>query len=118
MFFFEKLDVYQKALVFAASTDEILESANLFKSDVISDQLRRASLSIVLNIAEGNGRWQAADKKHFFVMARGSLLECVAILQVMRLKKLLAEDIYNQNYQHLEEIAKMLTGLIRSIKSQ
>ncbi len=50
------------------------------------------------------------------MIARGSLLECVALLQMMKLKKLLSNDRYTKNYDQLEEIAKMLTGLINSIE--
>ena len=115
-FLFEKLIVYQKSLAWAASIDEILQACRLEKSHPISDQIIRASLSIPLNIAEGNGRWHPKEKRQFFMISRGSMLECVAILQIMKLKKILSNDLYSKNYLQLEEIAKMLTSLIQSIK--
>jgi four helix bundle protein len=70
-FLFDKLVVYQKALDLAeniiALTDDFPKG-----SYYLADQLRRASVSISANIAEGNGRWHAGDRKSFFYIARGS----------------------------------------------
>lgn len=77
MFDFEKLIVYQKAKGFNALSRIYLKSAKLDIST--ADQLRRAALSIVLNIAEGSGRFSKPDRKNFFTISRSSVFECVAI---------------------------------------
>jgi four helix bundle protein len=77
--------------------------------------MERASLSIPLNIAEGNGRWHKAEKRQFFWVARGSAFECVAILHVMARRGLLADDTVGTLYDNLTEISKMLAALIRSV---
>jgi len=110
-FLFEKLEVYQKALAFA-------ERVSALTSDFprglwyLADQLNRASLSVSLNIAEGNGRWTEADRKNFFGIARGSVHECVPLLELCRRKGLLEESLCVELKEELETIAKMLSGLM------
>lgn len=79
------------------------------------DQLQRAVLSIPLNIAEGNGRIHIREKKQYFYIARGSLLECVPILQICREIGLLSKERYKELYELATEIGKLLGGLIKSI---
>jgi four helix bundle protein len=111
MFLFEKLKVYQCALSFA-------ECITSLTSDFprgcwfLADQLNRASLSISLNIAEGNGRWSDAERHHFFGIARGSLHECVPLIELCRRKNLIREPICIELRARIEEISKMLSGLI------
>ena len=78
-FAFEELIVYQKAVDFA---DRILAATEHFPRGYgfLSDQLNRASVSIAANLAEGNGRFTKPDRKHFFGIARGSIQECVPLL--------------------------------------
>jgi len=111
MFLFEKLEVYQKALNFA-------EHISALTSDFprgcwfLADQLNRASLSISLNIAEGNGRWTDAERRNFFGIARGSVHECVPLIEMCRRKDLICEPAYTEFKNDLEEISRMLSGLI------
>ena len=116
-FMFEKLEVYQKAVDFA---DTIARITQGFPKGTyyISDQLNRASLSISLNIAEGNGRWHKADRKHFFIIARGSCHECIPILEICKRRNLLNPEIHNELKQQLETIAKMLAGLIKGLEAK
>ena len=110
-FLFEKLEVYQKALTFAERVSALTEH---FPRGhwYLADQLNRASLSISLNIAEGNGRWTDADRRNFFGIARGSVHECVPLLELCRRKELLADAACVEFKGELETIAKMLAGLI------
>jgi len=77
-------------------------------------QFDRATTSIPLNIAEGNGKYTAADRCRFFDTARGSALECAACLDVLVAKKVIEESVVTLGKQELIEIVSMLVGLIRS----
>jgi four helix bundle protein len=112
MFDHEKLRVYQEALAFASWTETVLARAK--KSSPLHDQLDRARTSILLNIAEGNGRFTAADRCRFFDMARGSTLECAACLDLLAVKNVLAPKDQTHGKMILEKIVSMLVGLIRS----
>ncbi len=82
MFDFEKLSVYIKAKEFNKSITSFLKQTPVDKTT--HDQLRRAAFSIMLNIAEGAGRFSKKDKRNFYVIARGSAFECVAILDYLK----------------------------------
>ena len=98
MFDFEKLDVYQKAKSFNKAVYKFIkEIDNLDKT--YKDQLRRASFSILLNIAEGSSRFSKADRKNFFVIARGSAFECVAIFDFLKDENLLDKELFDQFYK-------------------
>ena len=111
-FLFEKLEVYKLALDFVDSVDELIESIRgRFPASRI-DQLTRASMSIPLNIAEGNGRRRFAERGHFFSIARASGFECAAVLQILRRKRLLSDGEYELRARQLMSLTKMLSGLI------
>ena len=110
-FIFEKLDVYKKAVDFAEKICELTKDfpkGNYY----LSDQLNRAALSISTNIAEGNGRYHKADRSNFFRIARGSAFECIPILEVCNRKKLIVGENFLDLRNDIEDIAKMLSGLI------
>jgi len=105
--------VYLKAEEFYALVLEMLKNKEIDK--IVKDQLRRATLSIVLNIAEGAGKYALADKKNFYIISRGSVNECVAILRILKIENKISEEIFKNSYEYLLEIAKMLTGLVNSL---
>jgi four helix bundle protein len=111
-FLFESLDVYKKSLSFMT---EVFSLNPAISEKNIRDQLQRAALSIPLNIAEGQGRIHGKEKRQFFNTARGSLLECVPLIQVSYELGLLSGTKYQFLYSLAEEIGKMLTGLIKSV---
>ena len=114
MFDFEKLTVYQKAKEFNLKlSKEILSKDVLDK--VSRYQLRRASMSIMLNIAEGATRFSNADKRNFFVIARGSSVECVAILDLQCSEQNISKDCYVKFYTLAEEVSKILYAMIRRL---
>jgi four helix bundle protein len=113
MFDFCKLDVYQKAKGFCLMISKTLLSGKCDKT--VGDQLRRASLSIMLNIAEGSSRFSNKDRKNFMVIARGSTFECAAILEYMFESSGMTEEIFRTYTADLEEISRMLFGLIRNL---
>jgi four helix bundle protein len=114
MFDFENLDVYKKSLAF---TDFILEFLRQNDIDLfLKDQLKRAVISITINIAEGAGRFSPHDKRHFYIIANGSAFESIALLQIINLRYKIDPDMYSKTYNQTEEIVKMLHGLIRNLK--
>lgn len=113
---FEHLDVYKKSLDFIESVESLCESIKGKVSYSLIDQLSRAALSIPLNIAEGNGRWHKGEKRQFFWIARGSVFECVPIIQVLHRKSLVTDQQYADYYEQLDVIAKMLTNLVKSVE--
>ena len=74
----EKLEVYREAIGFVAWLSDVMEST--VRVGDVKDQLDRASTSIPLNIAEGNGKYAPKDRCRFFDIAHGSALECAAAL--------------------------------------
>src|SRR5438046_10579470 len=86
----EKLDVYRESIAFGGWVWEFI--AAISAKAAAKDQLDRASTSIPLNIAEGNGKFSAKDRARFLEMARGSALECAACLDVLLVRKLASEE--------------------------
>lgn len=112
LFDHEKLTAYQTAIRFVSWCDSLLES--LPKSLAAHNQLDRASTSIPLNLAEGNGKFTSADRCRYFDIARGSALECAACLDVLAAKKRIAEGDIAEGKKMLVEIVSMLVGLVKS----
>lgn len=110
----EKLDVYQTAINFLARANDVAQNLPRGRG-YLADQLQRAALSIVLNIAEGAGKFSPKDKAAFYARARGSTTECAAVLDVCECLRLIPE-MRTDNKQILERIAKMLTKLIKAQK--
>ena len=115
MFDFQKLEVYQKAKTFNREITDLLRSHNFDR--VTNDQLRRASFSIMLNIAEGSSRFSNRDRKNFLVISRGSAFECVAILEYLVENKEITESDFDRFYGMLDEISRMLYSLIKRLES-
>src|SRR5271168_2493990 len=94
-FAFEKLIVYQKSIDFA---DDVCRHTEQFARGYgfLVDQLNRAALSIAANIAEGNGRFTIPDRRNFFGIARGSVQECVPLLELALRQGLLKPDRHAQ----------------------
>ena len=77
------------------------------------DQLDRASTSIPLNIAEGNGKFSNADRARFLEIARGSALECAACIDVLTVRKLVAKERIIPAKEQLVRIVNMLMGMLK-----
>jgi four helix bundle protein len=112
MFDHEKLKVYSKSCDFIEWLQTILQ--NIEKKYAVYDQLDRASTSIPLNIAEGNGKFTGKDRCRFFDIARGSALEFAAGLDILVAKKLLEKAEILPGKEMLKDIVSMLVGLIKS----
>src|SRR2546421_419280 len=107
----EKLDVYREAIAFCAWAGDLLNSISA--KAAAKDQLDRASTSIPLNIAEGNGKFSVKDRARFLEIARGSALECAAALDVLVARKLAAVEQVESAKDNLVRIVQMLVGMLR-----
>lgn len=107
----EKLDVYQEAIVFCGWVGDLLN--DITGKAAAKDQLERASTSLPLNIAEGNGKFSDADRSRFLEIARGSALECAACLDVLVVRKLIAIERIVPAKEQLVRIVNMLMGMLK-----
>lgn len=116
-FMFEKLEVYQKAVSLADSVAALTQEFPRGYG-FLADQLNRAALSIATNLAEGNGRFTKPDRKNFFTIARGSVQECVPLLEVTRRRELVDQSKHETLRRELETIGKMISGLINGLEQR
>ena len=115
MFDHEKLDVYQFELCFVAWVTPLLEEVSRTasgKTREVCDQLDRASLSALLNTAEGNGKRQRPVRAKFFDDARGSATESAACLDALVAKRVVTEGRIVEGKKMLLRIVSMLCGLV------
>jgi len=115
MFDFEKLDVYKKAKDLNKKVLKFLKNNKVIDS-YVRDQLRRASISMVINIAEGSGKFSKADKRNFYTTSRGSVYECISLLEIILEEGQISQSEFQEFYNDFEEISKMLLSLINSQK--
>ena len=107
----EKLDVYQEAIAFCGWIGELL--SQISAKAAAKDHLDRASTSLPLNIAEGNGKFSTVDRARFLEIARGSALECAACLDVLAVRKLVAAERILRAKERLVRIVNMLMGMLK-----
>ena len=112
MLSFQKMDVYRCAiefLAFTATTHERMPKG--FAS--LADQLRRAALSVPLNIAEAAGRNTPTDAARHYAIARGSAMECAAIMDSLRVLSVIDELQHTRAIELVTRMVSMLTRLCR-----
>lgn len=115
MFNFEKLDVWQEAIQFA---DLIYQCTRDFPADErfgLTNQMRRAAVSVSSNIAEGSSRGSRPDFSRFIEIGTGSLFEVVSQATISRRQDFLDQDRYAQIYAAAEKQSRMLSGLRKSL---
>ena len=112
----ERLKVYQASIEFMNCATEML--SNVDCRAALRDQLGRASTSIPLNIAEGNGKFAIKDRWRFLDFARASALECAACLDVLVAKSVTDLAAIISGKERLFEIVSMLMDLISSLRSR
>ncbi|MBW3565085.1 MAG: four helix bundle protein [Acidobacteria bacterium] len=113
----EKLDVYRVSLEFLPIAERIVDSLPRGRS-YLSDQLRRAALSVTLNIAEGAGKFSAADKAAFYARARASATECAGVIDAGLALGVVSETDAEISKERLHRLVQMLTKLILSCQSR
>ncbi len=117
MFNFEKLDVWQKAIDIA---DLMCSNTQAFPAEEwfsLTNQLRRAAVSISSNIAEGSSRSSKSDFARFTEIAAGSVFEAVSQAFIARRQSFVREDQFRKIYSDAEELSRMLSGLRKSLLS-
>lgn len=114
-FNFEKLDVYNKANEFVNGIYMLTRKYPKEETFGLVSQLRKAAVSIPMNIAEGSSR-SKKDFTRFVDMAKGSIFECVSILEISQKQNYIDKEKFKDLKSNLVEISKMLSGLKMSLK--
>ncbi len=117
VFGYRKLIAYQKAKEVVKRTYKLLKKFPQEERYAMCDQLRRASISITSNIAEGVNRYSVKDKSHFIEMAYGSLMEVSSQFEIAEELDYITNDDRVNMDKLIEEVARLLSGLQNSYKS-
>jgi four helix bundle protein len=112
----ERLDVYQEAIAFIAWWTEIRPRCS--GAADVQNQLDRASTSMPLNIAEGNGKYSMRDRSRYLQIAFGSALESAACLDVLVARKRLEVSEIQPGKRRLQRIVSMLVRFIDSVSNR
>ena len=113
MFDFRNLEVYQKSKSFHLQCLGVMRENKLER--FVNDQLGRASFSVVLNIAEGSGKFSKADRRNFYVVSRASLFECIAVLDILRDRAIIESSNFDAMVDAADELSRMLFAMIRNL---
>lgn len=116
MFDFERLEVYQKSLEFLLSIYRITRPLPREYQFSLADQLRRAGLSILNNLAEGSGKLSKKEKAQFYKTSLNSARECVPMLTVLVREKQIVEGTHQTMREEVVHIANMLGRLIAALE--
>ena len=117
-FGYRKLIAYQKAKEVVKHTYQLLKKFPAEERYAMSDQLRRASVSITSNIAEGVNRYSVKDKAHFIEIAYGSLMEVSSQFEIAEDLKYITSDERLSMDLLVAEVARLLTGLQKTYNSK
>lgn len=117
-FSFFDLRVYQEAKLLVREVYILLDKFPKYETFALSDQLRRAVVSVPSNIAEGSGRASNKEKIHFLEIAYGSLTEILCQLDIARDLNYISDDEFNNVEERINIIGKQLSGLRSSFKKQ
>ena len=115
---YKELLVWQKAVNLALEVYKSISHFPDIEKFGLTNQIRRAASSVSANIAEGWGRGTTKEYIHFLLVARGSLMELETHSIIARGLGYLNQDQVNETTGKIEEIAKMLNGLIQSLKGR
>lgn len=115
MFPYENLEVYKKAFSANRTVYGFLK-ANKSIPAYAKDQLGRASMSIMLNIAEGSGKFTNRDRRNFYVTARGSAFECAALTNFLKDESEMPDETATALLSYYEDMSKMLYTMIKNLE--
>ena len=111
MFRFEKLEVWQKAVEYAGRVYEVTRAFPDDERFGLISQMRRASVSVSSNLAEGSGRNSDRDFARFVEIAYGSLMETISQAQIAKIQNFIQDGNFDELYQRADQLARMLSGL-------
>jgi four helix bundle protein len=114
MFAYEKLEVYNKAYQTNQKVYGVLK-VNHTIPPYVKSQLGRASLSIMLNIAEGSAKFSKRDRRNFYITARGSAFECSSLVCFLQDEGEIEVELKELLYNSYEEISKILFTMINNL---
>lgn len=112
---FEDLICWQKSRLLVKDIYGITFSNSFAKDFALKDQIRRSSISVMLNIAEGFGRRTHKEFKHFLFIAHGSIAETQSCLFIAIDLNYISVDSFKKLYDTCTEISKIISGLIKSL---
>jgi four helix bundle protein len=115
MFEFQKLDVYKKSKLFHLECKNIILNNNLDR--YVKDQFGRASFSIILNVAEGSGKFSKLDRRNYFIVSRGSVFECVAILDILSEQGVIEQGELKRLMSLADELSRILFAMIKNLSN-
>ncbi len=115
---FEDLVAWQEARKLVAEIYRVSASGKLSSDFGLRDQIRRASVSVMSNIAEGFERVNKQEKLHFYNIARGSCGEVRSLTYVCEDASLLSQEVITALRQQTESTGKLITGLMRSFQAR
>ena len=118
VFGYRKLIAYQKAKEVVKKTYKLLKKFPAEERYAMCDQLRRASVSVTSNIAEGINRYSVKDKAHFIEMAYGSLMEVSSQFEIAEELNYITSDERLSMDQLIEEVARLLSGLQKTYNTK
>jgi four helix bundle protein len=116
MFDFQKLEVYKKSKIFYTDCKLLLSGKKVER--YVVDQLNRAAFSIILNIAEGSGKFSKPDRKNYFITARASIFECVATIDVLFDEHQINQSEFDKLMLQADELSKMLFAMIKNLDTK
>ena len=114
---FEDIDAWKKARELTKKIYEITSQGNLARDYALKDQLRRAAISIMANIAEGFEREGNKEFKQFLAMAKGSIGEVKAQLYVALDASLIDSDSFTKVMALADETARLIAGFLKYLKA-
>jgi four helix bundle protein len=113
MFEFQNLEVYKKAKAFHLDCKALIKTNKL--DNYVKDQLGRASFSIVLNISEGSGKFSKPDRRNYFSVARGSVFECVAVIDILHDTEIISKESFESYLKKADELSRILYAMIKNL---
>ena len=116
MFNFQNLEVYKKSKSFHIACKKVILDGKLEK--YVIDQLGRASFSVPLNIAEGSGKFSPKDRRNFFTIARASVFECCAVLDILNDEGKIAESELKKIMSQADELSRILYSMIKNLSEK